>query len=59
MQRWSLDVQRQLGRSVVATLGYVGSESTHLPIQYDLNLFPEGFDPDMNIQLSGTGECLT
>jgi hypothetical protein len=59
MQRWSLDVQRQFGKSVVATLGYVGSEGTHLPIQYDLNLFPQGFYPDMNVQLSGAGECLT
>src|SRR5208337_4188443 len=42
MQRWSLDIQRELGKAVVATLGYVGSKGTHLPIQYDLNLPPEG-----------------
>jgi hypothetical protein len=42
IQRWSLDVQREIGRSVVATLGYVGSEGTHLPIQYDLNLPNQG-----------------
>lgn len=59
IQRWSLDVQRELGKAVVATLGYVGSEGTHMPIQYDLNLFPQGFYPDINIQLSGAGECLT
>ena len=59
MQRWSFDVQRQFGKSVVATLGYVGSEGTHLPIQYDLNLFPQGFYPDINVQLSGAGECMT
>jgi hypothetical protein len=59
MQRWSLDVQRELSKSAVATLGYVGSEGTHLPIQYDLNLFPQGFYPDINVQLSGAGECLT
>jgi len=41
-QRWSLDVQRELGKAVVATVGYVGSEGTHLPIQYDLNLPPQG-----------------
>ena len=42
IQRWSLDIQRQLGKSVVATVGYVGSKGTHLPIQYDLNLPPQG-----------------
>jgi hypothetical protein len=53
-QRWSLDVQRELGKAVVATLGYVGSAGTHLPIQYDLNLYPQGFYPDIY-----TGQCLT
>jgi hypothetical protein len=42
IQRWSLDIQRQLGKSVAATIGYVGSKGTHLPIQYDLNLPPQG-----------------
>jgi hypothetical protein len=59
IQRWSLDVQRELGKAVVGTVGYVGSEGTHMAIQYDLNLFPQGFYPDINIQLSGAGECLT
>jgi hypothetical protein len=53
-QRWSLDVQRELGKAVVATLGYVGSEGTHIPIQYDLNLYPQGFYPDIY-----TSQCLT
>lgn len=42
LQRWSLDVQQELGRSAVATLGYVGSEGTKLTTQYDLNLPPQG-----------------
>ena len=42
-----------------ATIGYVGSEGTHMAIQYDLNLFPQGFYPDINVQLDGDGECLT
>ena len=42
IQRWSLDIQRQIGQSVVATVGYVGSKGTHLPIQYDLNLPSQG-----------------
>jgi hypothetical protein len=42
IQRWSLDVQRELGKSIVGTIGYVGSEGTKLPTQYDLNLPPQG-----------------
>jgi len=42
IQRWSLDIQRELGKSVVATMGYVGSEGTKLTTQYDLNLPPQG-----------------
>ena len=42
IQRWSLDVQRELGKAVVATLGYVGSAGTKLATQYDLNLPPQG-----------------
>lgn len=42
IQRWSLDVQRELGKAVVATLGYVGSEGTKLATQYDLNLPQQG-----------------
>ncbi|MFN7993123.1 MAG: carboxypeptidase regulatory-like domain-containing protein [Bryobacteraceae bacterium] len=42
LQRWSIDVQRQIGKAVVATLGYVGSKGSNLHIQYDLNLPPEG-----------------
>ena len=59
IQRWSLDIQRELGRAVVGSIGYVGSEGTHMAIQYDLNLFPQGFYPDINVQLDGDGECLT
>jgi hypothetical protein len=42
IQRWSLDVQRELGKNVVASIGYVGSEGTKLPTQYDLNLPQQG-----------------
>jgi hypothetical protein len=42
IQRWSLDVQRELGKAVVATLGYVGSKGTKLITQYDLNAPPQG-----------------
>ena len=42
IQRWSLDVQHELGKSAVATVGYVGSAGTKLTTQYDLNLPPQG-----------------
>jgi hypothetical protein len=41
IQRWSLDIQRELGKALVGTIGYVGSEGTKLTTQYDLNLPPE------------------
>jgi hypothetical protein len=41
-QRWSFDVQRQIGASMVASLAYAGSKSTKLVIGDDLNLPPEG-----------------
>ncbi|MBZ5687447.1 MAG: TonB-dependent receptor [Acidobacteriia bacterium] len=48
LQRWSLDVQRELGKALVATVGYVGSEGTKLTTQYDLNLPPQGVYTDYN-----------
>ena len=42
IQRWSFDIQREIGKAVVASIGYVGSEGTKLPIQYDLNLPQQG-----------------
>jgi hypothetical protein len=42
IQRWSLDVQRELGKAAVASIGYVGSAGTKLTTQYDLNLPPQG-----------------
>ncbi len=42
IQRWSLDIQREVGKAAVATIGYVGSAGTKLATQYDLNLPPEG-----------------
>ncbi len=42
LQRWSLDVQRDLGRDMMVSLGYVGSKGTKLTIADDLNLPAEG-----------------
>ena len=42
VQRWSLDIQHEVGKTIVASLGYVGSKGTHMPIQYDLNLPVQG-----------------
>jgi hypothetical protein len=37
VQQWHLDVQREIARSTVATVSYVGSKGTHLTRQTDLN----------------------
>jgi len=36
-QQWSFSVQRELPRSMVATLAYVGSKGTHLTVEQQLN----------------------
>jgi len=37
VQQWHLDVQHDLYKNTVLTIGYVGSKGTHLSRQYDLN----------------------
>jgi hypothetical protein len=36
-QQWSLSVQRELPKSMVATIAYVGSKGTHLTVERQLN----------------------
>lgn len=36
-QQWSLSVERQLQRSLIATVAYVGSKGTHLSVERQLN----------------------
>lgn len=36
-QQWSLSVQRELPKSMVATIAYVGSKGTHLSVERQLN----------------------
>jgi hypothetical protein len=36
-QQWSLSLQRELPRSMVATVAYVGSKGTHLTVERQLN----------------------
>ena len=42
MQHWSLDVQRQLGSSMVFSVGYYGSKGTHLVGVTEINDLPPG-----------------
>jgi hypothetical protein len=39
-QQWSFSMQRELPRSLVATVAYVGSKGTHLTIERQLNQVP-------------------
>ena len=41
-QQWSLNVQRELTRSLVLEVGYQGAKGTHLPLLYNLNQPPPG-----------------
>ena len=40
VQQWSLSVQRQLPKQMLATVAYVGSKGTHLPAELQLNQLP-------------------
>ncbi len=42
LQRWSLDVERELTPSMMVSLGYVGSKGTKLVIADDMNLPQQG-----------------
>jgi hypothetical protein len=42
LQHWSLDVQRQLTKSTVVTVGYYGSKGTHLIGSFEKNLIAPG-----------------
>jgi hypothetical protein len=47
-QQWSLSVQRELPKSMVATVAYVGSKGTHLTVERQLNQLkplPVGANP--------------
>jgi hypothetical protein len=53
-QQWSLSVQRQLPKNMVATVAYVGSKGTHLSAELQLNQLPEPpSGPDTGIFLNG------
>lgn len=43
MQHWSLDVQQQLGKNTILTVGYYGSKGTNLIGVVDLNNLPAGY----------------
>ncbi len=64
VQQWSLSVQRQLPKDMVATVAYVGSKGTHLSAELQLNqLNPPPTGPDNGIFPSGNpfgpGEPIT
>ena len=43
MQHWSLDVQRQLFKNTLVTVGYYGSKGTNLIGAFELNEIPAGY----------------
>jgi Carboxypeptidase regulatory-like domain len=58
VQQWHLDLQRELARSTVATISYVGSKGTHLTRETDLNqLYPANPNPYTPGQTFTGTEC--
>lgn len=66
-QQWSLSVQRELPKSMVGTIAYVGSKGTHLTVERQLNqlvplpaaLNPFGINQPLVPQatVGGLGDC--
>ena len=54
IQQWSLDVQRELGKSFMVALGYYGSKGTHLPGIVDINEVAPGAAVAAGIITAGT-----
>ena len=54
MQTWNVNVQRQLGRDNVLTLGYVGSHGSHLRISRNLNQPVNGVRPFASLSATST-----
>jgi len=54
MQTWNGNVQRQLGRDNVLTLGYVGSHGSHLRISRNLNQPVNGVRPFASLSTTST-----
>jgi outer membrane receptor protein involved in Fe transport len=46
MQQWHATVERDLGRKVVAEIGYIGSKGHNLPYYGDPNSVPAEYGPD-------------
>ena len=46
MQQWHVNTERDLGRNVVAELGYIGSKGHNLPFYGDPNTTPSFYDED-------------
>jgi hypothetical protein len=53
VQQWSLSVQRQLPKDMVATVAYVGSKGTHLSAELQLNQLPAPPTGPEGISLTG------
>ncbi|MFZ0760730.1 MAG: carboxypeptidase regulatory-like domain-containing protein [Candidatus Sulfotelmatobacter sp.] len=60
VQQWHLDVQREVARSTLVTVAYVGSEGTHLSLQRDINQLqpvPANLNPFHSGQPITTNDC--
>ena len=55
MQHWSLDLQHQLGKNTIASVGYFGSKGTNLVGVVDINLLPPGAAVALGANSCATG----
>lgn len=59
LQHWSLDLQHQLAKNTVVTIGYYGSKGTHLIGAFELNDLPPGFAIGLGSTACATGSSTT
>ncbi|MBA3353888.1 MAG: hypothetical protein H0U23_15960 [Blastocatellia bacterium] len=59
MQHWSLDVQRQLTKDTLVTVGYYGSKGTNLIGAFEANEIPAGFAISRGATGCATGASTT
>lgn len=59
LQHWSLDIQHQVAKNTVFTIGYYGSKGTHLIGAFELNDLPPGFAIGLGPTACATGSSTT
>ena len=59
MQHWSLDIQQQLTKNTIVTVGYYGSKGTNLIGVVDLNNLPAGYAATQQCAVGGINDSVS